>query len=491
MTATTVDLLDEPKLIFGNSKVCVDPKVGLLGFGPNGIDIEDGKTLVIRAGAIGTYSSLIRLRDFLSRLRQAIPPRVPRRKRLELWKREFPGLGTNGALGFDIELDPSAQEPISEREELQALASDDRKERIVNSVLLYEQKFNDLATSAHPAPQIVLLPISERLVEKCRDPQTKIVRIIYQRRTFDKQFPRRDYPLFDFHNVMKVLSFRHNLPCQMILPSTLSFEHTLQDPSTIAWNLVVALYYKGTGSPWKLADLDERTCYVGISFFEEISKEYSAMRTSMAHVYVKKAESQVIRGRPFRWQEEEGSFEPSLDTEHAKELLSDAVELFYRQHESKPARVVVHKTSRFTQAEIHGFDQAVEGIPMADYVNIESTSGIRFYHQRSGYPPVRGTLITSDTSPAILYTVGFVPALDTYQGSGVPWPLTLHIARMDSNYRLIARDLLSLTKMDWNSTDFCSSSPVTTSVSRKVGNILAEMRARDVKDPPQHYRFYM
>ncbi len=445
---SAVDLLDEPKLILGNSEMCVDPKVGLLAFGPNGVDVEHGKTVVIRAGAIGTHSSLFLLRDFLSRLRQAIPPIQPKRRRTQLWKREFPGIGTRGALGFDIDVDPSAIEPISEEEELRALASEDRKERIVNVVSLYDQKFNDLAGSTNPAPQIVLVPLSRRLVDKCRDPQRKAVRIIYERRTFDRRFPKRDYPLFDFHNVMKVLSFKHSLPSQIILPSTMSFERSLQDPSTIAWNLVVAIYYKGTGSPWKLADLDEKTCYVGISFFEEIAQDQSAMRTSMAHVYVKKAESQIIRGKPFRWKEEEGSLEPSLDSEHAEEILSDAVKLFARQHESMPSRVVIHKTSRFTSDEIDGFDKAAEGIPMADYVNIESISGIRFYHQRLGYPPVRGTLITSSSSPAVLYTVGFVPALDTYQGSTVPWPLTLHIARMDTNYRLIARDMMSLTKMD-------------------------------------------
>jgi hypothetical protein len=490
MTAS-VDLLDEPKLILGDSKMCVDPKVGLLAFGPYGINSDGGESVVIRAGAIGTHPSLFLLRDFLTRLRRTIAPTEPKRKRTQLWKREFPGLGTEGALGFDIDIDPSAVEAISDAEEQKALSPEDRKERIVSVVSLYDQKFNDLASSTHPAPQIVLVPLSKRLVDKCRDPRMKGTKITYERRTFDRRFPKRDYPLFDFHNVMKVLSFKHNLPSQIILPTTMSFEHDLQDPSTIAWNLIVGIYYKGTGSPWKLADLDEKTCYVGLSFFEEIAQDHSSMRTSMAHVYVKKAESQIIRGKPFRWKEEEGSREPSLNSQQAEEILGDAVKLFARQHESSPTRVVVHKTSRFTEEEIEGFNRAAEGISAADYVNIESISGVRFYHQRLGYPPVRGTLITSGTSPAILYTVGFVPALDTYQGSTVPWPLTLHIARMDTNYRLIAQDMMSLTKMDWNSTDFCASDPVTTSVSRKVGNILAEMRARDIKEPPQAYRFYM
>jgi hypothetical protein len=54
----------------------------------------------------------------------------------------------------------------------------------------------------------------------------------------------------------------------------------------------------------------------------------------------------------------------------------------------------------------------------------------------------------------------------------------------------MADDILCLSKMDWNSADFCRRTPVTTSVSSKVGSILAEMRARDLS-PPNPYKHYM
>jgi hypothetical protein len=73
---------------------------------------------------------------------------------------------------------------------------------------------------------------------------------------------------------------------------------------------------------------------------------------------------------------------------------------------------------------------------------------------------------------------------------GSPIPLLLDVARNDTTPRQIGNDIMSLTKMDWNSTDFCQSQPVTTSVSRKVGQILAEMRARNI-EPPQPYRYFM
>jgi hypothetical protein len=433
------------------------------------------------------------LRFFLRRLLEVIPVADSKRAGGEPWKREFPGLGAKGPLGFDIDIDPSAVESISNEEEELALQSASKQERIIKAVDLYEQKLQDLAGSTHPPPQVVLIPLSSRLVEKCKDPSQKGDRIVYQKRTLDKRLPRSNYPLFDFHNTLKILSFKHNLPCQISLPSTLRFDSDLQDSSTIAWNYAVGVYYKATGNPWKLADLDDKTCFVGISFYEEVSEEESQMRTSMAHVYVKNAESQIIRGKPFKWTGGGYSRETTLDREHAYDILRDVVRLFENQRGSKPTRVVVHKTSRFTQDEIIGFNKAVDHVSFVDYVYIESKSGIRFYHEHSGYPPARGTLIRSNLSrsPAILYTVGFVPALDTYQGSTAPFPLTLHIARMDTDVRTIGKDILSLTKMDWNSTDFCTREPVTTSVSRKVGNILAETRARNIETPPQQYRFYM
>jgi hypothetical protein len=271
----------------------------------------------------------------------------------------------------------------------------------------------------------------------------------------------------------------------------MSFAHGRQEPATIAWNFATALYYKGTGIPWKLADLDERTCLVGISFYEEMDAEGSLMRASMAHVYVKSSDSQIIRGKPFRWESEGRNRQPTLSGLQAKEILQDVLGLFQRQKKEIPARVVIHKTSGFTEEEVTGFNEAAQGVELVDYVHIRAHDGCRFFHAGNGYPPVRGTLIgDADKSPRIMYTVGYVPSLGTYQGMATPVPLVLDIARNDASPRQIGNDIMSLTKMDWNSTDFCQREPVTTSVSRKVGHILAEMRARNT-EPPQPYRYYM
>ena len=462
--------------------------MGLTSHGPALLDVAAGESKTIRAGAIGTYASLSHLREFLGRLSYAIPVKQSGHQ-LQPWKMDFPGLDVKGPLGFDILLDETVVESISAMEEEESLKAADRKTRIESSVNLYEQKFQDLVTSSSSLPDVVLLPLSKQLLKMCRDPNLKSDRIVYERRSMEKG-PTESVPVFDFHHALKVVSYQHGMTCQLIRPVTMSFGPSSQEAATVAWNFATALYYKGTGIPWKLADLDDRTCLVGIAFYEEIDAGGSVLRASMAHVYVKSSDSQIIRGKPFRWEGDGRNREPTLAKDQAKDIIKDVVELFRRQKRETPARLVVHKTSAFTHEEISGFNEAAGGVEQVDYVHILAHDSGRFFHEGNDYPPVRGTMIGDGKSPYFLYTVGYVPSLGTYQGMATPIPLVLDLARIDTSPRRVGIDIMSLTKMDWNSTDFCQREPVTTSVSRKVGHILAEMRARNT-EPPQPYRYYM
>ena len=93
-------------------------------------------------------------------------------------------------------------------------------------------------------------------------------------------------------------------------------------------------------------------------------------------------------------------------------------------------------------------------------------------------------------SQQFVYTSGFVPALNTYYGSRVPMPLQITSYRQDSENQTLLDEIMALTKLDWNNTNFNSRLPVTISVSRKVGEILAELRQINAK-PLESYRYYM
>ena len=139
---------------------------------------------------------------------------------------------------------------------------------------------------------------------------------------------------------------------------------------------------------------------------------------------------------------------------------------------------------------IEGFNEALANIETVDYVHINEHSGIRLFPKGEAYPPIRGTFVYSGNE-SVLYTTGYVPLLDTYQGSSVPSPLFLRAFRMDSPPEQIGKDIMALTKLDWNNADFNSRVPVTISVARKVGDILSESSLQDVNDFPTSYRYYM
>jgi hypothetical protein len=482
-------LIKEPVLFFSDKDTAIDSKLGLLNFGPYGKFSNSKKDFVsIKAGLISTRKSKRDLDAWLERMKL----RILGKEREDTNERDvdFPGLNKDSPLGFEIVIDPDCVIFI-EPAELKKIADiSDRKARILQAMSLYEQKIKDLSETCDPSPNILFLPIPEEILGVCKDERFGTDKIVYERRTLDKSnYSEEIIPFFDFRNAIKVLAYKYGkLTCQLIKPSTLNSGRSVQDPATVAWNFSVATYYKATGIPWKISDIDDDTCYVGLSFYQEIKGAEKNLRASMAHVYLKTGESQVIRGKPFKWNQEAGK-SPTLSKELASEIARDVIELYIRQKQRNPSRLVIHKASPFSESELEGFNEASKDIECCDFIHIRDFSGIQFYPKGSNYPAIRGTFLFDDKQ-GVLYTSGYVPYLDTYMGSSAPSPLFLDFARADSPRELIAKDILALTKLDWNNANFNSRLPVTISVSRKVGTVLSESSALDVAMPSQ-YMYYM
>jgi hypothetical protein len=79
-----------------------------------------------------------------------------------------------------------------------------------------------------------------------------------------------------------------------------------------------------------------------------------------------------------------------------------------------PARIVIHKTSKFRDTEIKGFNRVLEekSISAKDFVSITNTD-MRLFSD-SNYPPVRGTLLSINENEGILYTRGTIDFYQTY-----------------------------------------------------------------------------
>lgn len=476
-------ILKEPELFFKNGNSLIHPKVGLMKYGPYG-GITEGQEK-IKAGVISTYEYYEKLKWWLKKLESPIEGKDVSGSKIR--SIQFPGLSEESPIGFELEIQNDAVELISKEKLNEALGEKSRKERIKNIFELYEGKFSNL--SMVHSPDIVLLPIDERIINKCSDPRNKHDMIKYERRSFDKSKYYFDPPFFDFHNALKVVAADYGMTTQLIKPKTLDFSDDLQHPSTIAWNFSVGIYYKGTGYPWKLADIEENTCYVGISFYQDISEHKKNLRTALAHVYLKTGESQIIRGKSFTWDESDNR-SPVVPKDHAAVIMNKVISLYKEQKNKNPSRIVVHKSSPFNEEEINGFNRACSDIELADYVHISTNTQVQGYMKGHNYPVIRGTMF-GKKNRYYLYTTGYVPCLDTYPGATVPNPIVVRLARNDTTPYKIGKDILALTKLDWNTADFCKRRPVTISVSKKVGDILAEMKLRGIENPPEGYMYYM
>ena len=89
----------------------------------------------------------------------------------------------------------------------------------------------------------------------------------------------------------------------------------------------------------------------------------------------------------------------------------------------------------------------------------------------------------------MLYTKGSVPYYSTFPGMYVPRTLRFKIAQGDESPRNLAEELLALTKLNWNNTQFDGGEPITMRVARQVGKVLKYVGSDGVVQPK--YSFYM
>ena len=89
----------------------------------------------------------------------------------------------------------------------------------------------------------------------------------------------------------------------------------------------------------------------------------------------------------------------------------------------------------------------------------------------------------------MLYTQGSIPYLGTYPGVYVPNPLLIcpHESS-ESTVTSIAKEVFSLTKVNWNSTAMNQRHPAPLRAARKVGEVLKYL-SEDDDVSPEYWRY--
>jgi hypothetical protein len=467
----------EPRLIFASGEhVC--PRMGISAYG-----VFDRSASVrreqINVGAVGSGPCLAGLSRWLDQCKQVIE--TPEDKRQRNLFPPFCGFNrTSGfAAEFVIETELTRQLKTSDIDRVIAISS--FQERVAAAIELYYDQVKFLIQN-RPV-DVVICVVPDRLHEK----------IAYEERasgdgSIDSTVDVSSSEI-NFRRALKAKAMHLGRPLQLIRAYTLeSNKRGLQDDATKAWNFCTALYYKaGPTVPWKLATDAGKptTCAVGIAFYR--SRDRSVLDTSLAQIFDELGNGLILRGTPVDLDKEDRI--PKLKVDQAFDLLRAALTEYRVAMRNFPARVVVHKSSNFSPEEIEGFNGAGEslGIDAVDLVSIID-SKIRVF--RDGpYPPYRGTLLQVGSQRNVLYTRGSVPYYATYPGLYVPQPIEFRVARSDESPAFIAREILSLTKMNWNNTQFDGKYPVTLGCARKVGEVMKYLEPGE--RPQVRYGYYM
>jgi len=162
-----------------------------------------------------------------------------------------------------------------------------------------------------------------------------------------------------------------------------------------------------------------------------------------------------------------------------------------KEHGNYPARLVVHKTSRFHPKEREGFQKAIEQSGDQDrrlHLDAEALARARVPQRRLSTPARHRDAPRRRTDrPLYPRQRRLLPHLS---GMYVPNPMVLHAQRRDTpDWNLLLKETLALTKMNWSGTQFDSALPITLKAARQVGDILKYVPDGTIPDP--RYRFYM
>ena len=476
----------EPELEFGGGGRHLDIRFGLMDHGPFDAAHPEAPRR-IRVGIVGSAETVEGADRWIDRCRSGVAAKVSRQPNLFP---AFPGLEGDSPFCCDFVTSVDLQRTLSEREVLRLGGVKDVRKATRETVASLLEEIRTLGDQ-NRRPDIVLCALPLRLIEAT-------VNAVSDERQNESR-GHHECGDVNLRGMLKAACMELRLPIQIVWPTTYdsairiprklktSSYREVQDDATRAWNLFTALYYKANGLPWRLVRNAEhlKTSYIGISFYRTARGD--RVCSSAAQMFDERGEGLILRGA--RAKESRDDRQPHLAAEDAYGLLSDALVAFRQQHRHFPARVVLHKTSLFNADEREGFGRALDerGIEYVDMVCVSKTL-TRLYRQ-GAYPPLRGTAMRLGSRQMVLYTRGSVEFFRTYPGMYVPQPLLLRCEEMNQPLSFLAEEILALSKMNWNNTQFDGGEAITIRAARHVGDILKYI-------PPDRpiaprYSFYM
>lgn len=483
--------IPEPKLTFGYGQKLQDPRDGLTLFGPFTRTKYKGQ---VNVGIIGPEQQRQYLKEYLQKIHKPVFSAVADKARPY-----FPGFETT--FGICINFDNLVEVDISRADIDKYLKYTDSHQRVHNLTNLYATPLENYANKEEIPVTVWFVVIPDSIYTFGR-PKSKIpsstdnikVGLKVKERNLDTGF------LFDFMNDNQAklqeayefeVDFHHQLKAKLLAPKivtqiirerTIAYHKLWDDDDRIkeemkfdsakAWNIATTLYYKVGGTPWKLGDVRDKVCYLGLVYKKTDTREDNSNACCAAQMFLDSGDGMVFRGNLGPWYNPQTK-EYHLEKKDSFQLLNQSLEAFKEKSDtgSYPEEVFIHARTNFNDDEWEGFESAASGKTTVVGVKIRDDNTFKIYRDYSYCVP-RGTALKLTDKQGYLWTRGFIPRLQTQLGLEVPNPLHIEITRGEMDFKTVCKDILSLTKLNYNACIFADGKPVTLRFADNIGEVL-------------------
>lgn len=317
-------------------------------------------------------------------------------------------------------------------------------------------------------------------VERSEDTHSEIERVLNEhpdwqgdthlKRIFLVHSPEQGYSQDDHaspYYIAKRLLFERGIPCQMVDTPT------LQNPDWKDLNLALNITAKCGVTPWVLPDaIPDADFFIGLSYTQ--SKNGQRIM-GFANVFNSYGKWEFYSGNTSYFNYEER-------TQHLARLVEQTLTKLRNQLPHMP-RIIFHYSAKLANVDRNSILDAARKVrPQGTFtfVWINSHHNVRFYDNRPETDGSlrRGSYVEVANNKIYLSTTGYNPFR---RSLGTPKPLEVSVwirrpeglPRAEPDLRVLAVQVLNLTKLNWASTDSFCGEPITLKYAGNIAYLTA------------------
>jgi predicted HTH transcriptional regulator len=265
---------------------------------------------------------------------------------------------------------------------------------------------------------------------------------------------------------VKRLLLEAGIPCQMV------DSPTLQNPDWKDLNLALNIVAKCGQTPWVLPQsIPDCDFFIGLSYTQSARADGNRLM-AFANVFNQYGRWEFYSGGSdiFPYEERAGRYEELVRKTLGKMQLSEEPTICF------------HYSARFSRDDRDAILRAARSVrPKGKYVFvwINKTHNVRLYDSRAETDGsmARGRYVIAGPRQIYLSTTGHNPYRRML---GTPTPLELNVwvesskpTQVQPDLRILASQILSLTKLNWASTDSLCAEPITTKYAGDIAYLTA------------------